>query len=86
MKIKTKKEYCVHITLCDYIMENIMAKTPAEAKRIATKRWELEAPNFVCESQEIANMEIMQVCHCGWNQATDNDIINKVCDNCGKKL
>ena len=77
---KTKKEYCVHIYEQYHEYENIMATSPEQAELIAVERH--NGGNY----DEISQVEIMQVCHCNEDEATDNDIENKVCDNCGKKL
>lgn len=77
---KPQKEYCVHIYEQYHEVEGIMATSPEEAELKAVKHF--NNGNY----DQISSVEVMRVCHCNEDEATDNDITNKVCDNCGKKL
>lgn len=79
---KKKKEYCVHIyregDYDDMVeMEGIMAHNEKEARKMAIDMYIVET---------IGSTEAMRVHHCTKDYACDNDIKNKTCDNCGKKL
>lgn len=77
---KKEKEFCVHIHHRPYEYENIIAESPEKAELYA-----LEVHNGG-NYDDIGNIEVMQVCHCDEDTATDNDITNITCDNCGKTL
>lgn len=79
-KNKKLKEYCVHITGQMIEVEGIMATSPEEAEILAMEQY--NGGDF----GNVGNIEVMRVCHCSKDEATDNDIDNKVCDNCEKKL
>lgn len=71
------KTYCVHIYKradVEYV-ESIKAKNPQEAelKAIAQRGGDYDG---------IHSVEVMRECSCG----TDNDLDEKRCQNCNKKL
>jgi len=72
------KLYCVHVypAMIDY--ESIKADTPDEAiQQVLDREWP-----YCDENQSIDHTEVMRQCECGY----DNDITNKKCEDCGKKL
>ena len=73
--IKTKT-YCVHVYEQAHQYENIKATSPEQAEMIVIKReWNGDYNN-------IGSVEIMRQCDCGY----DNELANRKCDECGKKL
>ena len=53
------KTYCVHVSMEDTKVENILARTPQEAARKA-------------EQQYLPTVEVMRTCSCGLDNEIDN--------------
>jgi hypothetical protein len=69
------KTYCVHVypAMIDY--ESIKAKSPEDAEdKVLRTEWPMH--------NQVDHVEVMRQCDCG----QDNDLDNKKCDSCGKKL
>lgn len=81
IKLKKKKEYCVHITPQAFEYENIMAETPEQAELIAVRLH--NGGNY----DEVGDIEVMRVHHCeDMDTATDNPLDETHCLCCGEKL